>query len=312
MANYSFKKQAKVYIFYDAKRYLLDVTEEISFSQTFTDKTYSNKTLHNTKNLFEQSNIKKANPANFSFVAHALVENDLRILKDLIVDYKYATGTELKTFDLYIDIPESNDTYKLEKCVITNGTFMIEKLENLRLGIQGQASKLSRVNQVPSTGIQARSSTATPQRLEHLSVTIDNRSLNRDVYNVSVELQNNIKWTPYETVNDALNVTSQDNSMFPSNFTLEKRVLSGSVSQYVSDANQVDIQKWATGKDVVISAGKSSTVGFTFNIKNCTFTNRVSINDVFSQTYDWKMNDNPTDLGDGTSTARSFITFNNA
>ena len=39
------------------------------------------------------------------------------------------------------------------------------------------------------------------------------------------ELQNNIEWTPYETVNKALNIGNTHNvntTMYPSNFTLEE------------------------------------------------------------------------------------------
>lgn len=279
---------------------LLDVTEDVQFSQTFTDSTYSKKTIHNLNHLFEQSNIKKANPANFSFTVPALVEDDLQIIMDLLVDYN-ESGHNLNTFDLYVKLP--NDVYRLENCVITNGTFIIEKLENLKLGIQGQASKLTRGNTFPGN-VGSRSSSRTHQRVDYLSVSVDSTSLTEGIYSVSVELQNDIEWTPYETVNDALSVTNATTSMYPSNFTLTKRILSGSIGQYVLSTFNSDTQQWKTGVPIVIKAGESATQGFQFNLTNCSFTNRNNVAEVFTQSYDWKMNDNPTDLG-------SKIKFNN-
>jgi hypothetical protein len=119
-----------------------------------------------------------------------------------------------------------------------------------------------------------------------------------------VELQNEIDWNPYETVNDALDVTNAATSMYPSSFTLKKRILSGSVGQYVLSNFNSDVQSWKTGVPIVIKAGKSATQGFQFDLLNCSFTNRNNVADVFTQSYDWKMNDNPTALG-------SKLKFNN-
>ena len=96
--------------------------------------------------------------------------------------------------------------------------------------------------------------------------------------------------------------------MYPSNFTLEKRILSGSIGQYVLSNFYSSVQTWETGVSLVIKAGKSATQGFQVNLTNASFTNRNGAGDVFTQTYDWKMNDNPIDLGDGSSTSRSYIT----
>lgn len=286
----------------------LDVTEDLKFSQTFTDSTYAQKTLHEQHKMHAASNIKKANVANFDFTIPALTENDLSVVLDLLVDYKSGTNT-LNTCTLHIKLP--NDIYRLDNCVLTNGKFSIEKLENLKLGITGQASRLTKGVPLPTVGRGARSATSTHQRIDHLLVSVDSTSLTEGIYSVSVELQNDIKWTPYTTVNDALNVTNAATSLYPSTFTLSKRILSGSIGQYVQSNFNSDTQQWKTGIPIVIQAGKSASQGFQFNLLNCSFTNRNNVADVFTQAYDWKMNDNPTDLGDNTDTARSFITFNN-
>ena len=88
--------------------------------------------------MHDASNIKKANPADFEFTIPCTYANTLDKVFNLLVDYKTDTNT-LNTFTLYIKLP--NDVYKLENCVITNGTFIIEKLENsqvrhIRAGIK--------------------------------------------------------------------------------------------------------------------------------------------------------------------------------
>jgi len=300
MATYNILKQAEVYIVYSGSRYRLDVTTDLSFSQTFTDKTYPQKTLHEQHKMHEASNIKKANPADFEFTIPALTQNALDVVFNLLVDYKTGTNT-LNTFDLYIKLP--NDVYKLEKCVITNGTFLIEKLENLKLTISGEASKLTRNATLPTASTDPAVTVVAPgtrtyQQVKYLQLKADTTNLTEGIYQVSVELQNNIEWLPYETVNDALAVTNSGNSMYPSDFTLKKRILSGSIGQYVLSNFNSDVQSWKTGVDMVIKAGESDTQGFQFDLEKCTFTNRNSVADVFTQSYDWKMNDNVADLGD--------------
>ena len=300
MATYNILKEAEVYIVYSGSRYRLDVTSDISFSQTFTDKTYPQKTLHEQHKMHEASNIKKANPANFEFTIPALTQNALDVVFNLLVDYKTGTNT-LNTFDLYIKLP--NDVYKLEKCVITNGTFLIEKLENLKLAISGEASKLTRDATLPTASTNPAVTVVAPgtrtyQQVNYLQLKADNTNLTEGIYKVSVELQNDIEWLKYETVNDALAVTNSDNSMYPSDFTLKKRILSGSIGQYVLSNFNNDVQSWKTGVDMVIKAGESATQGFQFDLEKCTFTNRNSVSEVFTQSYDWKMNDNVANLGD--------------
>ena len=298
MANFNFNKEAEVYLHDGSTYHRLDVGPDLSFSQTFTDKTYPQKTLHEQHKMHEASNIKKANPANFEMTIPMITQSALDVVFNLLVDYKTGTYT-LNTFTLYIKLP--NDVYKLETCVITNGTFIIEKLENLKLTLAGEASQLTRGTtlldgiSLPSRG------TRDYQIIKGLSVSIDGVNISSGLYKCSIELQNEVKWVPYETVNKALSVTNAATSMYPSQFTLNKRILSGSVGQYVTNTSNSDLQSWKEDVTIVITAGngESSTDfrGFKFNLAHCTFTNRLSIEDVYTQAYDWKMNDNVADLG---------------
>jgi hypothetical protein len=299
MSIYNIKREAEVYIVQtNGTRTRLDVTPDINFTQTFTDETYPQKTLHEQHKLHDASNIKKANPANFNFTIPVITQSDLDIVLNLLVNFASGTNT-LQHFDLEIKV--GNYGYKLEKCVITSGTFIIEKLENLKLSISGQATKLLTNVSITTT---ARTTPRTEQRVSYLNVSIDGGSSELSgITAMSVELQNDIKWTPYETVHDALNVTNASTSMYPSNFTLEKRTLSGSITQYINTSANSNLQTWSTGVNIIIKAGESVSQGVQFNLSSCTFTNRNIVGEVFTQSYDWIMNDNPTNLG-------SKITFN--
>tara|TARA_R110002074_G_scaffold125277_1_gene262510 strand:+ start:2410 stop:3354 length:945 start_codon:yes stop_codon:yes gene_type:complete len=300
MANFNIKKEAEVYLYDTANSayHRLDVTEDLSFSQTFTDKTYPQKTLHEQYKLHEASNIKKANPANFEMTIPMITQSTLNVVFNLLVNFKSGEYT-LNTFDLYIKLP--NDVYKLEKCVITNGTFIIEKLENLKLSISGEASKLTRGATLPSTPSRG---TRDYQMLKALTVKINNVDFSTCMYKVSVELQNDIKWNPYETVNKALSIGNThdvNTTMYPSNFTLEKRILAGSLGRYVTDTSNADVQTWKIGVPIEITAGNGLASpnfrGFHLKLTNGSFTNRNITEDIFTQNYEWKMNDNSVDLG---------------
>ena len=103
MANYSFLKEAKVYIVSGNTKLQIDIIS-ISFSQTFTEQTRSVKTLHDQTNWFEGSVINSANPANFELKTNLLIEDDTRITFDRML-----AGLG---FDLYIKT--AADVFKLD------------------------------------------------------------------------------------------------------------------------------------------------------------------------------------------------------
>lgn len=136
MPNLSFKKEVEVRVVYNNTRYKIDVSA-VDFGQTFQEKSYEVKTLHN-QGSFEGSVINQANPAEFSLNTPLLKEDTNRVIFDRLLDSA--------TFDLYIST--QYDVWKLEKCVIQDGTFEINKSKPLRLAVSGEASKLS--NYIPS------------------------------------------------------------------------------------------------------------------------------------------------------------------
>jgi hypothetical protein len=291
MATFNFLKEAQLYIVSGGLQYNIDI-ESISFSQTFTDNSYSVKTLHD-QDMFEGSVINKANPANFEFKTFFLKENDLDIVIDRLVDYN--------TFDLYIST--QLDVFKLEYAVITNGSFVIEKSQPLSITISGEASKLSKVGTagsytIPGT-VQSRSASRTFLRNTQQTITLDGSDISSEVYRISAELQNEVAWDPYTTVHGAISATNAATSMFPSSFTVSKRILAGNIGRYVSSSNIDSLQDWSSNSSLVISVGEviSSTLfGLQLNMPSCSFTNRLEVGPVYTQNYDWRLIDNTTAL----------------
>jgi len=228
-----------------------------------------------------------------------LRESDFSVMFDLLVDYD-SSGSNIQAFDAYISTEQ--DVFRLQNCVMTNGSFLIEKLRPLSLTVSGEASKLSKVGEKSSYTIpgivQTRSATRTYNQLLDLDITLDGSNLDH-ITQVAVELQNEVNWTPFATVNDAVNVTSASNSMFPSSYTLEKRILAGSIQQYVTDESGSNVLTWDTNVSLRIKAGQTagSFYGIDLNMPSCSFTNRMAPSGVFVQNYDWRMLSNPTDLG---------------
>jgi len=283
MANYSFIKDAKVYLVSGTDQVLLDISN-VSFSQTFTETSYPVKTLHN-QSMFEGSVINKANPANFELTIPALLEADLRVLFDKLLDYS--------SFDLYITTQQ--DIFKLETSVITNGTFLIDRVRPLSLTVSGEASKLSTVAALPYTTI-GRSVTRT-YNTSGLTILLDSVHLDTDVATVSVEVQNEVSWNPWVSVHSGV----LGEISYPSTYTISKRILSGNISRHLNTDNSSSLNTSSSNSTLNIKVGQNilgTFYGFEFDIASCSYTNRLQTGGIFKQSYDWRMTQNPTSLSD--------------
>ena len=276
------------------RQYSLEVGPQLSFSQTFTEDKHSVDTIHENK-FFDASTITKANPANFDFQLPVISETDFEIVRTKLID--------CTTFDLYVSTQQ--DVFKLENSVLTNGTFDIERLKPLSLSVTGQASKLTKVGAnnsytIPGTIIED-SATRTHLISEEHTVTLGSSDISDSVFSVKAELQNDIQWTPYQTVNAGLDVTNAATAMYPSSFTINSKTLAGSIGRYLCDTTGADAQTFSTGTSLRIQAGKDLHVsnaypGIDINMASCSFTNRAGVDEVFTQSYDWRFTDNSTDL----------------
>jgi hypothetical protein len=246
--------------------------------------------------MFQGTSITKANPADFGFTVHLTKEKDETIVKTLLTDYNTTEGqTRIKTFDLYIVTGES--TFKLNECVMTNGDFDLSKGSVVALKLSGQAQKLERVGDasysLPHSQVSA-SSTRTPT----LSL-IDVEVAGSDVTNIisaTLSVQNEISWTPNLTLQSSLSVTNASNAMYPSGFILERRVVSGNIVQYITDANSSTVQTFNTDTTVRVKTVVDGSTFLDANLANCMFTKRTNPADVFTQSFDYRLIGNPANL----------------
>ena len=243
MANFRFLKEASLYVVYGSNKYKLD-TNEISFSQSFREKSYEVKTIQE-QSSFEGSVINEANPAEFSFNVPLLREVRNKVVLDRLID--------CESFDLYISTGQ--DVLKLQKCVIQDGNFEINKSRPLRLAISGEASKLSKyTGTIPGT-LQNTEVTASTYTLATIdTLTLDGVDISSDIVGLTVELQNDINWNKYNTLQGTYSTTSASTSMYPDNFTVGTRVLGGSISKYLKDDSILD---WGVDKPLTLTVGKN-------------------------------------------------------
>ena len=297
MAEYNFLKESQLHIHYGSNRYNVKITPSFSFSQTFAEDAYKVKTLHDQTKMFQGTSITKANPANFSFAIHLTTEKDENIVLDLLTDYDTTSGEQLlKSFDMYIVSSES--TLKLEGCVITTGDFNFAKGSPLLLEVSGAAKKLSRVgdeNYSLPGNLQSASTTRTPTK-PWLDVEIDGPDVS-NLVTATLSVQNNIDWTPYETLQASLSVTSASNAMYPSKYSLTDRVVSGNITQFHTSGNSSEYQTFDTSTNIDIKTIVGGSTFFHANLDGCMFTKRSSPGEVFTQTYDYRLVTSPSDLG---------------
>jgi len=296
MTSYNFLRESNVHLVYGGSRYLLKTAPNVSFSQTFAEDAYEVKTLHDQTKMFQGTSITKANPADFSFTIHLTTEKDETIVKSLLTDYDATEGqTRINSFDLYIVSGES--TFKLNECVITSGDFNLAKGSALTLTVSGQAQKLERVGNasysLPGSLVSA-SSTRTPT-LSLIDVEVGGSDVS-NIVSATLSVQNEIEWTPYETLHNSLSVTNASNAMYPSGFTLGRRVVSGNITQYITDNNSSTVQSFNTDTAVRIKTIVNGSTFLDANLANCMFTKRMAQGEVFTQTFDYRLIGNPANL----------------
>ena len=297
MTAYNLLRESSVHIVHNGSRYVIKTTPEVTFSQTFAEDAYEVKTLHDQTKMFQGTSVTKANPANFSFAVHLTQEKDESIVKSLLTDYDTSNGEQLlKSFDLYIVTGES--TLKLEGCVITQGEFNLAKGSPLILTVSGQAKQLSRVGDasysLPGSLVSA-SSTRTPT-LSLLDVEVDSTDV-PNLATATLQVQNNINWTPFETLQNSLSVTSASNAMYPTTYTLGDRVVSGNITQYITSNNSSTFQSFDTSANVAVKTIVNGSTFLNANLTGCMFTKRSNVAEAFTQTFDFRLVNSPANLG---------------
>ena len=294
--SYSFLRESKLYIEYGGSKYRIYTTTAISFSQTFAEDSYPVKTLHDQSKMFEGSTITKANPAQFSFTVPLTVEKDESIVMDLITDLVATSESDiehqqLKSFNMFIQTGSS--TFKVENCVITSANFAFNPREQFTVVVEGQGTKLTRVGDESFNlgTIQSESSTRTPL-LTYPVVTVDSLDMS-SIIGVTLQIQNDISWTPFETLQNSLAVTNSSNAMFPSAYTVQSRIVSGAITQYQTDNNITQFDDFSTSSNLSITAKKSDGTDFwKITLNPVMYTARMQTDETYVQSYDFRSADN--------------------
>ena len=319
MALFSFKKETKCYLTEENAQGTLTFIEfkpiDISFSQTFTEKSHPKKGILNSE-YFEASVINKANPANFEVSLYFTKISNSDDAEWNIVNNLWTRATSpdpdttktLKTFDLFIVTEQ--DTFSLQDCVITNWVFGIERLQPLSIAISGEATKLERLGDstyISSLGSSQyrglnsgtiRSFDSPPNREflvpNRVELTVGGVDTSSCLTSLSLELQNDIKWTPYTYLTGAMSASDASTSMYPQNFTYDKKILSGTIIRYLSDDNP-DLQNWKNAKGTltplalkVFDDSSEANAVIDLALTSIAFTNRVASDQLFTESYDWR------------------------
>jgi len=299
--SYSFLKESKLFIVYGGNKYKIYTTTALSFSQSFAEDSYPVKTLHDQSKMIEGTTITKANPAQFSFTVPLTAEKDESIVMDLLSDLVVTSDSDietqqLKSFDMYVQT--TNSTFKIQSCVITSAEFAFNPRQEFSVNLSGQGTKLNRAGNesysIPGS-LQSESSTRTSLQVYPV-VSIDSLDMN-NIISATVQIQNTIDWTPFETLHNSLSVTNSSNAMFPSAYTVTSRIVSGAVTQYKTNNNITQFDDFSTSSDINIIAKKfDGTTFWALQINPGMYTARMQVSDVYSQTYDFRSTDN-TALG---------------
>ena len=297
--SYSFLRESKLYIVYGSGagiKYRIYTSTAITFNQTFAEESYSVKTLHDQSKMFEGSIINKANPASFSFDVPLTIEKDESPVLTLASDL--SISNTLTSFDMYIQTGSS--TFKLEGAVITSASFDFVPQNQFTMRVEGEGTKLTRAGDenftIPCDSTFAESSTRTPL-IVYPTVSLNDGSAKdmSHILSVNLTIQNEMEWTPYETLHDSLNSTT----MFPSAHTVGNRIISGEIRQYQIDTNNSDdnvrqFDDFSTNTNLTITAKNVSGDEdfFKIQINPAMYTARMQPAEVYTQSYDFRSLDN--------------------
>lgn len=289
--------------------YKLHTTKDVSFSQTFAQQDVEKKTIHDPVDIISGSSITQANPANFSFTIFMVDESSKHqhAPLDMLVNYDNDNTSEiLRTFNLYFVYEDYSPEvyYKIENCFMRSGSWNLPRSGIVTVSLSGEGAKLTR-----ETGTFPGVANASPFYQANPSITIANPfevwvggSTDSDkldnVISASFEIQNNVTWTPNNTLQNSLAVTNSTNTIYPSNWTMGTRSFAGSITQYVDETkaqSKNNINTWAENTTVLLKIGRKANLAYNLEIScngNASFTNRVGFGDVFTQSYDFRLMDN--------------------
>ena len=83
--------------------------------------------------------------------------------------------------------------------------------------------------------------------------------------------------------------------MYPSNFVLNKKIFSGSITRYVAIGDEATLLNFDAEAPLRMKIGKTISdvfYGLDFDMASCSFTNRVNPREIYTQNFDWRLTSN--------------------
>lgn len=284
MSIFSFKKEANGYVVFADNQYNITLSE-VSFSQGISTNEISRKTLHEPESQFPKVILDKFAPAVFQIGIYAIREDDFVVL--------FQRALDCLTFDFYVQTRQ--DTFKIENCVITSMALLLNKAQAVGINYTGGATKISRVGDgtytIPGTEVP-RASTHTYNRLNYSGVQLGT-TVYTNLTEIIVELQNKINWTPNDKIGKCADPRTPG---YSESFTVDGKVLAGTFTTY---AITEPTRSQSESLQILVGENDSGTVyGFSIDIDSVSYTSRINTGSVFTQSYDWRMTQNPDSLNE--------------
>jgi hypothetical protein len=261
----------------------------------------------------EGTTINKANPVQFSFGVPLTAEKKEAIVTELFSDLVATSESDietqqLKSFDMYVET--GSNVFKIANCLISSADFTFSPREQFKVSVDGQGTKLSRVAYYDTTSDPQRwddvldnsaysipgnpiseGASRTPLQV-YPEVSIDSLNMS-SIIGLTVSIQNDIEWTPYETLHKSLAVTGSSNAMSPTTYTVTNRIVSGEIRQYQTNNNITQFNDFSTNSNLTIQGKKmDGTTFWQLQVNPAMFTSRMTVGDIYVQSYDFRSTDN--------------------
>lgn len=283
LTMFNFKKLTAAYLVDSSNnQHTLQMYPDFTMSQTFSERDIKKKTLHQQNNLHQGAKISRANPANFNFTFPILDDSNTPPL--ILLATEYANGT-ISYGDLYI--VADNITYLINKAVIETITFNFTANEVITASINGSAKSIEPfVGSIPGTPVTI--SNLVYNSVRTTDIEIDSVSLG-SVVSLNLEIANSVQWLENQTLHDTIN----SSIVYPENYVVTERRVSGSLTEFLTSDNSSDLSSYAEGVDIDITIGSTTAAALLrFHLPSSTYTRRETPGDVYTRTYDFRLDSN--------------------
>lgn len=268
--NYKFKHLYKAYLVINGTSYRVPLYSDITYNQTFQQVQLNRKTLHNPQLMKRGAIISQANQANFSFTTPFLSS---QYINQLLTITQQNTQGYIGNFDLYFQ--SGGLIHKIQKAVIQNLIFNIQKSQVSNISISGSASRILKVDYIPSQVQQA-------QQVFNINpvfqVKFDDQQ-KTNIQSLSLQFSNSITWIPNKVV------SYQNEVSYRQQYYCDQCQTSGTIVQTLIDQQ---VFQYSQSTKIQLSLGQVQDYFYNIVIQQATYTSIININDLLSKTYTFR------------------------